>query len=341
MHLPDRQSLRQALTRRDLHTLFAATVAALALPGPAQAAPAGSPTTPGQPKLDPAAFAAARAGFRTQLRMPVDPANRVALVPPRSRAFRSEPYPSDVGMLAGLITPDPKDGQRHPAIIWITGGDSSTVSGETLSDPVPRSNDQNATAYPKAGVVTYFPSLRGGNLNPGRGEGFLGEVDDIIAAARHLATLPYVDPARIYLGGHSTGGTLVMLAAEASPVFRASFAFGPVTSPERYPDGLAPPGLDKASEAERMLRAPWHWLPSVASRLLVIEGEGGNIGELRAMQRINRNPRVTFHEVKGADHFSVLAPINDLIARKILADTQAASGITITAAELQAAFNAR
>ena len=50
---------------------------------------------------------------------------------------------------------------------------------------MPRSNDQNATAYPKAGVVTYFPSLRGGNLNPGRGEGFLGEVDDIIAAGLH------------------------------------------------------------------------------------------------------------------------------------------------------------
>ena len=39
-----------------------------------------------------------------------------------------------------------------------------------------------------------FPSLRGGNDNPGAKEGFLGEVDDVIAAADFLAKQPYVDP---------------------------------------------------------------------------------------------------------------------------------------------------
>ena len=83
-----------------------------------------------------------------------------------------------------------------------------------------------------------FPSLRGGNDNPGVREGFFGEVDDVLAAAEYLSKQAFVDPQRIYLGGHSTGGTLVLLVAECSGRFRAVFSFGPVlgtrgTAPER------------------------------------------------------------------------------------------------------------
>jgi hypothetical protein len=38
-----------------------------------------------------------------------------------------------------------------------------------------------------------FPSLRGGNDNPGAREGFYGEVDDVVAASEFLARQPYVD----------------------------------------------------------------------------------------------------------------------------------------------------
>ena len=102
----------------------------------------------------------------------------------------------------------------------------------------------------------------------------------------------------ICLGGHSTGGTLVMLAAEASPVFRASFAFGPVTSPERYPTDWprrAGQGVRGRADAAR----PGTGCRRSPPRLLVIEGEGGNIGELRAMQRINRNPASPSMRSKG------------------------------------------
>ena len=85
-----------------------------------------------------------------------------------------------------------------------------------------------------------FPSLRGGNDNPGRKEGFLGEVDDVLAAADFLATVDYVDPRRLYLGGHSTGGTLVLLVAESSDRFRAVFSFGPVDDVSGY-GGAVPP----------------------------------------------------------------------------------------------------
>jgi dienelactone hydrolase len=53
--------------------------------------------------------------------------------------------------------------------------------------------------------------LRGGNDNPGTKEAFLGEVDDILAAALYLARQESVDSNGIFLGGHGTGGTLVLL----------------------------------------------------------------------------------------------------------------------------------
>jgi len=63
----------------------------------------------------------------------------------------------------------------------------------------------------KAGIAELYPALRGASGNPGKPECFLGEIDDILAAADFLARRPDVDPQRIYLGGHSTGGTMVLL----------------------------------------------------------------------------------------------------------------------------------
>ena len=98
-----------------------------------------------------------------------------------------------------------------------------------------------------------YPSLRGGNNNPGHMESFFGEVDDVLAARALLAKLPYVDPERIYLGGHSTGGTLALLVAECSGAFRGVFAFGPV---------YGPPGLRRGSPVLRHPR--WRRRPNCA-----------------------------------------------------------------------------
>jgi dipeptidyl aminopeptidase/acylaminoacyl peptidase len=53
-------------------------------------------------------------------------------------------------------------------------------------------------------------------------------VDDVIVATEYLRAQPHVDPDRIYLGGHSTGGTLVQLVAASSDQYRAVFSFGPM-----------------------------------------------------------------------------------------------------------------
>jgi dipeptidyl aminopeptidase/acylaminoacyl peptidase len=251
--------------------------------------------------------------------------------PPRS-IFRLVKYESPVGKLAAYVSPDPGDGKKHPAIVWITGGDCNTI--DDLWKPAPRANDQTAAAYRKAGVVLMFPSLRGGNDNPGRREGFFGEVDDVLAATDFLAKQPYVDPKRIYLGGHSTGGTLAMLVAESTDRYRAVFSFGPAATVQGYPDEYLP--FDRSNSREAELRSPALWLHSVRSPLFVFEGTdgGSNIDSLQLMAKITKNPQIHFLPVRGVDHFSILAPTNEKIAAKILGDEGPTTNLTFTEDEL-------
>ena len=300
--------------------------AALILAGTALGGPAWAQTP----------LADARKGFATTFHEDRRPGPPVPS--PTAKQGRLVRYPSAVGPLPALLSAVPADGRRHPAIVWISGGDANTVDASVWNTDAPE-NDQTARQYREAGVVTLYPSLRGGNNNPGHREGYFGEVDDVLAAADWLAAQPGIDPQRIYLGGHSTGATLVLLVAEASTRFRAVFAFGPAADPAEHQRGNVP--LDPTNEREMALRRPVAWLNSVRAPLYVFEGASGpvsNVDDLRQLQRATHNPQIHFYPVAGANHFSVLAPANRLIARKIAADTGPASTITFTADEPDAPF---
>lgn len=277
----------------------------------------------------------ARRGFKTTLVPQNGARERVEQAPPN--IFRTIKYPAPAGNMGAYLSPDPKDGKKHPAIIWITGGDCNSI-GDVWS-PAPRANDQTASAFRKAGIIMLFPSLRGGNDNPGVKEGFLGEVDDVLAAAQFLEKQEYVDAKHIYLGGHSTGGTLVLLVAEVSSRFRAVFAYGPAGDVAGYgsDSGFLP--FDLRNRQEVKLRSPGYWLASVQSPVWVFEGtERSNIASLRAMAKKSTNPKAHFIAVTDADHFSILAPNNELIAQKILRDTDEASNLVFSADEVNQNF---
>jgi dienelactone hydrolase len=179
-----------------------------------------------------------------------------------------------------------------------------------------------------------FPSLRGGNDNPGSQESFYGEVDDVVAAADFLAGQPHVDPRRIYLGGHSTGGTLVLLVAASTDRFRAVFSFGPADTIAHYPPDFRA-AVNAADPREVDLRSPGRWLHSIRCPTFVFEGaRDGNTADLRDMKRRSRNPNVRFYEVAGADHFSLLAPVNALIAAKVVRDDGPETELALTEAEV-------
>lgn len=239
-------------------------------------------------------------------------------------------YASAVGQLAAYMTPDPGDGKRHPAIVWITGGDCNSI-GDVWS-AAPEENDQRAAVFRERGFVTMYPSLRGGNDGPGAKEGFLGEVDDVIAAGEYLRAQSFVDPDRIYLGGHSTGGTLVLLVAESTDRFRAVFSFGPVDDVRAYPPEFLP--FDATDPRELDLRSPGQWLHSIRVPTFVFEGVlDGNTDALRALAGPS-NPQLRAFLVPKADHFSVLAPVSRVIADKLVSDVEAEPRIEIAGAEL-------
>lgn len=252
--------------------------------------------------------------------------------PPPSMA-KVVSYDGPGGKLAAYVTTIPQDGQRHPAIVWISGGDCNSID-DGFFKTSPRNNDQTAAAFRESGIVTMYPSLRGGNENPGYKESFLGEVDDVIAAADYLSKLDGIDPDRIYLGGHSTGGTLALLVAESTGRFRAVFSFGPVEDIRGYGDEFIP--FDSGNPLELDVRTPGKWLGSIKSRTFVLEGARapGNASSLTALSRVNQNSQVTFLEAAQANHFNILAPVTKLIAGKILKDTGATTNITINQGEL-------
>jgi Fe-S cluster assembly iron-binding protein IscA/glutaredoxin len=282
-------------------------------------------------------LSAARRGFKTKLGRKAPDAKPAAVPPPEM--FRIVHYDTQLCKMVAYLSPDPQDGKQHPVIIWITGGDCNSID-EGCWRVVPRF-DQSASAYRKAGTLMMFPGLRGGNDNPGANEGYLGEVDDVLAAVQFLHTLPFIDPYRIYIGGHSTGGTLALLAAECSDDFRAVFAFGAVSDVSRYEPTYNPfahVDMSQLDPREIELRAPGRWLESIHSPVFVIDGTHGNVDDLRAMEQANKNPNVHFFAVGGTDHFRLLTPINALIAQKVHSDTGPTCNLSFTLQEMETPF---
>lgn len=239
--------------------------------------------------------------------------------PPANSSLQLVTYSGALGEMFGYLTKDPGDGKKHPAIIWISGGD--TAIGDFWS-PQLRDNDQSGAAFREAGLVVFYPSVRGLNGNPGQIEGYYGELDDIVAATAWLKQQPWVDPARVYLGGHSSGGTMVLLAAEYAGEWKSVFAFGAVHDSRGYGPGLwgALP-YDPANQEASRLRAPINWLSSVTVPTLVIEGgRQGNIGPLQTMHKANQNPLVHFALARSCSHFSILRPASEKIANAIVND---------------------
>lgn len=293
-------------------------------------------TEPGAPPAatatKPVSLAEARKGFSTKLVRQV--AQNQPVPNPPATLFRVVRYPSPAGQLAAYLSSSGKAAGKRPAIVWIFGGFGNDI-GDTAWQKAPASNDQSASAFRQAGVITMFPAFRGGNDNPGFQEGFYGEVDDVLAAADFLAKQPDVDPKRIYLGGHSTGGTLALLAAEADTAhrFRAVFSFGPTDDVAGY--GREELYFDFSNPQELALRAPVRWLDSVTAPVFAFEGTNqGNLAALQTLARASKNPRLHFYPVSGATHFSILAPVTTLLAKKIEADTGPTCSIAISPDEL-------
>lgn len=254
-----------------------------------------------------------------------------APIPEPPAALSQVQYPGPLGTLHGYLSvPAPAAG-RHPAIIWLTGGFPVAQLSENAWTRGTPGNDQSAMVFREHGVITLYPGLRGVNGHAGEQEGFLGEVDDVLAAAAFLRRRKEIDPQRIYLGGHSTGGTLALLVAESSQAFRAVFAFGPTDAIDRY--GL--PAFEGLPEQQIRVRSPGHFVADIRTPTWIIEGQLGNAEALYALRDQTANPRVSGCEIPLANHFAVLQPVSRALARMLAADR-----LPQGCAELTAAYRA-
>ena len=254
---------------------------------------------------------------------------------PPEGVFDLVSYPSKVGDLAAYVSSDPGDGEKHPMIIWVVGGWGNGIDDFPWIYPE-WDDDQTGSAFWQEGILTMYPSFRGGRGNPGYYEALFGEVDDIVSAYEYAASLPYVDPERIYLGGHSTGGTRALLASEYTDSFRAVFCFGAVDEIKYHNNDQFT--FDTGNRDEYTMRSPIYWLENVKSPTFLIEGRDGNSECLVRMEEACQSDSLHYFVVENADHFSVLAPATRLVAQKILEDTGDTPDISITMEELDAAM---
>ncbi|WP_163995498.1 alpha/beta hydrolase family protein [Pyxidicoccus caerfyrddinensis] len=155
-------------------------------------------------------YVQARGGFKTKLlRRGPSPQEGEAGLKPQGTTVVT--YRSGDLDLTAFVSPVPQDGKKHPAVLFLHGGFAFGAEDWEMSSPLR-----------EAGFVVMMPLLRGENGQPGTFTFFYDEVDDVLAAATALARLPGVDASRIYVSGHSVGGTLALLAAQTSRTFRAA-----------------------------------------------------------------------------------------------------------------------
>ena len=158
-------------------------------------------------------YAADRAAFHTTLRRH-GPSPQHHAMPALPADAEVIDFPSgDLTLKAWIGKPSAvKD--KMPVVVFLHGGFAFGRDDFDMARP-----------FMAAGYAIVTPILRGEDGLPGEFSYFYNEVDDVLAAANHVRTLPWVDADHIYLAGHSVGGTLTMLAGQASSMFRAVASF--------------------------------------------------------------------------------------------------------------------
>ena len=269
-------------------------------------------------------LAAERARFKTRL-IKKGPAPQAwkAQTPPAG--VRQVQYPSGELLLKGWVSSDPGDGQKYPAVVYAHGGYAFDEQ------------DWRDTAlYQKAGYIVMTPAFRGENGNPGNFECFYGEVDDLVAAGNYLAGLPYVDNSKIFLAGHSIGGSMSILASMIPSPFIAIAAFGGAPNPAIFYEkqgwsGYAP--FDARNPRECLLRLAMAFPESVRRPLHMYYGEADTelVAQAKTFSRAaqDKGKPARMWVLKG-NHFTSLQPaiaqsiqIFDEMANKSGAEGQA------------------
>jgi dipeptidyl aminopeptidase/acylaminoacyl peptidase len=247
------------LTRRNLLAGAAGLVAASSLPPPAHAALSIPEVLP----LAREDYANARKQFHTHLlRKIAAPEKSTPLgTPPGANRVTYPGGPNGSIELVAWLSQYEAGKALKPAVLFLHGGNATGDGHWALMKP-----------YWEAGFVVLLPSFRGENGQQGNYSGFYDETSDALAAASYLENLPGVDRDRLFLAGHSNGGTLSLLASMTRK-FRASVPISAGVNSwryfNRYSDEIC---FDDRNEEEFIMRSSVCFGPSLKCPTLLLRG---------------------------------------------------------------------
>jgi dienelactone hydrolase len=241
-------------------------------------------------------YAQARQHFRTTLvrRGPAPQRWHKEVAPPEAEEVE---YVSGDLRLKAWVSRRPAAGGRRPAVLFQHGGFAFGADDWEQAQP-----------FRDAGFVVMTPMLRGENGLPGSYTMFYDEVDDVVAAADALARLPDVDASRVYIVGHSAGGTLTLLASMTSNRFRAAASFSGSPDQVAFARGqseLVP--FNQADKREFQMRSPLAFPRSFKCPVRLYYGSA-EIGFAASSQKTAEKARAAGLDVEAVsvpgDHFS-------------------------------------
>lgn len=195
-------------------------------------------------EIQPEDYAQARSRFRTKLLRKDRAPQEWSPVKPPAGVIEIEYLSGELHLKAWVNRPA-DDSRKYPAVLFLHGGFNFEMGDWEQTKP-----------YRDAGFVVLTPILRAENGQPGAWSYFYDEVDDVLAAAEYLSKQPYVDASRLFVAGHSVGGTMTLLAALASHRFRAAASFDGACYRPDFTTRAKNVPFDNSDPREIQLRSP-------------------------------------------------------------------------------------
>jgi poly(3-hydroxybutyrate) depolymerase len=242
--------------------------------------------------------------------------------PPPPPGIELVHYSGPAGKLSAYLH-TPKDRKhRHPAVLWCHGGFGGVDDSQWRFND--RTRGEVGPLFADNDFVVLSPAWRGEAGSDGMPEIYWGEVDDALASIDYLSKLDFVDPARIYVAGHSSGATIAAFVGQRTARVQAVFAFGAsLHNGSLKEDGweLTFP-FDATNVAAAWFRSPLAGVADTKVPTFWFEGSKNSWGAVKtAAEQMAERAHVPFHAfvLPDRDHWTAVPPMARLVIAKLAA----------------------